>query len=184
MTESTEQPGLQRPARQRRPLWRQIAMISAMVLIVGWIGYEIVAASIGQADGAGSDHAGLVDWRGYSQQALAKAKGADQPVLLEFTADWCPPCQWMNKNVYSDPAVAKAIESNYVPIQLDASDRSRSDRRKMADWGVRGVPTLIMLNGEGEEIARAPGRVPKQALLDWLDQNVGNDQPAPADADG
>jgi thiol:disulfide interchange protein len=154
-----------RPPRASRI--RQIGLIVALLLIVGWIGFHLLSAAASH----GPTDPGLVDWRGDYTAALAEARQRDQRVLLKFTADWCPPCRWMDRNVFSKPSVAKAIESRYMPVKVDATEEAEPEMRMMQRWAVRGIPTMIILNAEGEEIARAPGRVETEALLKWLKQS-------------
>jgi thiol:disulfide interchange protein len=149
---------------------KQTGLIAALVLIVGWVGFEFLMAAVGDRGSGGGDGDApkLIDWQYDYQTALAKAKARDQPVLLEFTADWCPPCQWMKRHVFSDPEVAQAIESRYVPIRVDASEQAAPERKMMQRWGVRGIPTFIVLDGSGESLMRFAGRRDKAAFLQWV----------------
>ena len=57
--------------------------------------------------------------------------------VLFFTADWCHPCEAMKSYIYK--------YSGKIPIKtIDVEKDSRTPAR----YGVRGLPTLIILDGE------------------------------------
>jgi thiol-disulfide isomerase/thioredoxin len=76
--------------------------------------------------------------------------------VLRFTASWCGPCKSLAKNL-------EEVNSN-VPIEVVDIDVS-SDIA--VEYGVRGVPTLVMLEGNNE-IKRLVGMKSLKELEDWL----------------
>jgi len=82
---------------------------------------------------------------------------ASQPVLVDFTATWCPPCKML------DPVVkqlAQDWEGKVKVVKLDA-DQNPSI---VTQYGVLGLPTLILFkNGESKE--RVTGYQPKDKLV-------------------
>ena len=88
---------------------------------------------------------------------------SDLPVLVDFWADWCPPCRLM------------------APV-IDDLARRRSDIRVAkvdtakgalvaARFAIRSIPTVVVLL-RGRELARMSGAVPVPQLLHWLDQSL------------
>ena len=71
------------------------------------------------------------------------ADRADAPVILDFTAPWCGPCQSMK------PAVAQ-LEKSGFPIKAVDYDKSPLVRR----YKVTGIPTFIVIDAEGRELDR------------------------------
>ena len=77
---------------------------------------------------------------------------ADGPVLVDFTASWCPPCRVM-KPVLAELA-AERPELKFV--QLDVDDNQRA----AAAHGVLSMPTFILFRG-GRPLAQLVGARPK-----------------------
>ncbi len=92
---------------------------------------------------------------------------SDTPVLLDFTADWCPPCR-MIKPVLEQVAVEQA--GRFVVAVLDVDENPLAARAA----GVLGMPTLN-LYVRGEVVAQVVGARPKAALLAALEPHL----PAP-----
>ena len=81
-------------------------------------------------------------------QALVEAKTSGKPVLADFSAIWCPTCRAMHQTVFTDPAVKAAITSGYILSRIDYE--SPEAPAFMAKYGVRGFPTLLVLDGDGK----------------------------------
>ena len=76
--------------------------------------------------------------------------------VLRFTASWCQPCKMLAKNLES-------INTD-VPIEVYDID----ERTDVAmDFGVRGVPTLVMMDGN-TEIKRMVGMQSLKDLETWI----------------
>jgi thioredoxin:protein disulfide reductase len=87
-------------------------------------------------------------------RARATAKTENRPVFLDFTAAWCTACKDIEKQTFPDERVQKAA-GRYVAVQLDmTNDDDPAVGRAFAQYAIRGLPTLILLDSEGEEKRR------------------------------
>ena len=90
--------------------------------------------------------------------ALCVTSAADpssgEPVLLDFHASWCGPCQTMR------PEIAKLAQKKY-PIRSIDIDRSPEVAER---YGVKAVPTFIVADRQGRELARTKGVIPAAEL--------------------
>lgn len=75
------------------------------------------------------------------------------PVLVDFWATWCGPCQTMGPVI---DALAGEYEGRVKIMKLNVDENPQTP----AQYGIRGIPTLIVFKG-GEEMQRIIGASPK-----------------------
>ena len=92
--------------------------------------------------------------------ATSAADAPGDPVLLDFQATWCHPCQVMR------PVVDKLVEKGYPVRQIDI-DRSpeMSERYK-----VTAVPTFVVVDARGKELARTQGIIEPAQLANFYNK--------------
>lgn len=110
----------------------------------------------------------IIDWRTNLDDALAEAKRVNRPLLLDFTADWCPPCKMMKRVTFSQQNVKEHLEANYVPVRLDMTLRNETTQKLGMRFGIQYLPTLLVLSPEGEEIRRESGGMDAETFLAWI----------------
>jgi thiol-disulfide isomerase/thioredoxin len=80
--------------------------------------------------------------------------GPSDPILLDFHADWCGPCQKMR------PAVDQLSRKGY-PVKSINIDRSHAVAER---YGVQAVPTFVVVDRSGRELDRTSGLQPAASL--------------------
>lgn len=91
-----------------------------------------------------------------AQTFAAQVLDSPLPVLVEFTADWCPPCKMLAPVVHE---IARKYEGKLRVGLLD----SDANPTLVQQYGVMGLPTLILfVNGEPAE--RIVGYVPRERI--------------------
>jgi thiol:disulfide interchange protein len=93
-----------------------------------------------------------IEWQPYSEQALADARREGKGVIIDTFADWCIPCKELDQATFTNAAVKKDAE-RFVTLKLNLtkSEAGSEAANAKAKFGIRGVPTVIFLDHQGEE---------------------------------
>ena len=92
---------------------------------------------------------------------------ADMPVVVDFWAEWCGPCQ-MLAPVVEKLATEYKGRLKFAKVDVDANPQTPGS------YGIRGIPTMIIFRG-GEEVDRIVGYLPEDQLRAELEKQL---QPA------
>lgn len=91
----------------------------------------------------------------FEQEVLRSA----QPVLVDFYADWCGPCQMMAPVIEEVAQEASGVKVGKLNIDEEMELAQK--------YGVMSIPTLIVFR-DGEAVKRDLGAKPKSAVLEML----------------
>jgi len=109
-----------------------------------------------------------------TDEALERAAADGRPILLDFGARWCPPCNLLLAEVIEAPEHADALERFHV-VRVDA-DLAASWPLKHR-YRVAGYPTVVAIDAHGGELARLEGYPGVWATLEWMDQVAAGPMP-------
>ena len=114
----------------------------------------VLAAVAGGAFTTGPDHGGgpagnRLPWQPLDARALAAARAAGRPVLIEFTADWCINCKVLEHTAYANRAVLRAAASTDMrTLRADLTRPNPRAERYLRSFGGAGVPFAVVLKTE------------------------------------
>jgi uncharacterized protein YyaL (SSP411 family) len=110
-----------------------------------------------------------VDWYPWGDEALAKAKKENKPIFLSIGYSSCHWCHVMERESFSQPDVAAALNRHYVSIKVDREERPDIDAAytaaalKLLDEA--GWPLNLMLTPDGKPFYAA-AYLPKARLIE------------------
>jgi thioredoxin 2 len=87
------------------------------------------------------------------------------PALVDLWAPWCGPCRLVGPAVEQ---AARAFAGRLKAVKVNVDEAPRASAR----FGVRSIPTLLLLDGE-RVVARHTGALPAEALHDWVERALG-----------
>lgn len=80
--------------------------------------------------------------------------------LLKFYADWCGPCKMLSR----------VIEDVKLPYPVEDIDINQ-DQDLAMKYGIRGVPTLVLVDNENNEIRRVSGMLMESQLTAFINKD-------------
>ncbi len=108
----------------------------------------------------------------YDAQLLHTAQKEGEPVLIDFSANWCLPCKELEIKTFSDPKVHEAFKK-WVLLKADLTQYSSGPVEELKKtYGIQGVPTLVFIgaNGQEKKNLRAIGFISTDEMLQKIQQ--------------
>ena len=91
----------------------------------------------------------------------SKVLESSKLVLVDFWAEWCPPCRAMAPIL---EAIVNETEYDVVKIDIEASE---FNKQTAIQYGVQGIPNMKVFK-DGKAVQELIGMKPKQVLIDAL----------------
>jgi len=92
---------------------------------------------------------------------VAQASANQQPVMVDFYADWCISCKEMEAYTFTDPRVKEAL-SKTVLLQADVTENNADDQALLRKYNLIGPPAILFFDTDRNEN-------PKQRVIGFQD---------------
>ncbi|AKR58303.1 thioredoxin [Youhaiella tibetensis] len=95
----------------------------------------------------------------------AEVLNASEPVLVDFWAEWCPPCKAMDPIL---DALSVEMAGKVKIVKLDVENNPRITSR----YNVRAMPTMIVFKGGEPADAKIGAGQSRVQLVKWLESHA------------
>lgn len=150
------------PVTRERPTYRVLFWIVLLGLLVA-VQWPMFKGAYYRA--VGKVPPNNIPWRADYESALAESRQTGKPVLIDFTAGWCPPCQVMLHDVWPDERVRQAVEKHAIPLMIDVDDSATHSLQ--VRYGIDSIPTILLVDGEGR-VLKNGAFMSSRGLIDFL----------------
>lgn len=137
-------------------------------LFIAVIGLAVLAAALygfssfkGETTNTNSES---LKWGTDLNSALQESRNTDKNVFIDFYADWCPYCKELDEKTFKDTRVQDKLSQNYVAVKINTDDNPELASK----YKVYSLPTLVILNSDGQEVKRYNGYISADDLLSML----------------
>lgn len=113
-----------------------------------------------------------IEWQPWSRTAVAEAKTAGKPVLVDFTADNCANCKFNKaRSLNIAPTIERLSTGGFVTLEGDFTDANPEIAAELKRFKRRGVPLVLVYSKDGSKPPREMPTIfsPEEihAALDW-----------------
>ena len=114
-------------------------------------------------------------WVSDLKTALANAAKSGKPIMVDFNAVWCGPCQEYKEHVFDTPAFGE-MAAKFELVDLDVDGQKDVARA----FGVDPIPDIWFLNSRGQPLMHVIGYDGDELVMDMQKALDAASQPAPA----
>ena len=107
------------------------------------------------------------------ESAISESERNGKPVLIDFSADWCGPCQRLKRQVFDDWTHGQAVQTAVIPVSIvDRRREEGSNSPEIEDlyrrFQVDAFPTLVVFSPKSGRAVRTQGFGGAEATLAWI----------------
>ena len=115
-------------------------------------------------------------WEENLDSAFNLASLSNKIIMIEFMAEWCPPCKRMEKETFTNERVIKrSSEFIFVKIDVDKhQDIAKEYKRNAKKYGGIGIPNIIFIDNDKNVIHQTVGFLNVDQLITVMNTVLKN----------
>lgn len=102
-----------------------------------------------------------------SNSTTAQTTEVGKPQVMKFTSSMCLDCQTMNK-VFKE--IFPKYQGKILLTEIQVQDRNAFSDEQIKKYNVTLVPTIILLNSNGQQVRRIEGAIPQNQMDKYLQE--------------
>ena len=112
-----------------------------------------------------------IKWGDNIDSALTSASNSNKLIMIDFMAEWCPPCKEMDKKIFSNTNIIKK-SNEFIPVRIDVdkqqniAEEYNGNARK---YGGIGIPNILFIDKEKKIIRHIVGFHDVDQLMGIMD---------------
>ena len=112
-----------------------------------------------------------IHWIENIDEAFALAEEQNKPLMIDFTATWCPPCRMMEDSTFSNPNVIKKTGA-FITVRIDVDkqgDIANQFNSNAGKYGGIGIPNILFLDKNRNKLKHPIGYKDPETLIAIMD---------------
>ena len=131
----------------------------------------ILLLIVGCGKQASEDNKNGIKWGNNLDLAFAIASNSNKLIMIDFMAEWCPPCKEMDKITFSNVNIIKK-STEFIPVRIDVDiqkDVAEEYNGNARKYGGIGIPNILFLDKEKKIIRHIVGFHDVDQLMGIMD---------------
>ena len=112
-----------------------------------------------------------IHWLTDLDEAMTQSEKQDKPIMIDFTAEWCPPCQKMEKTTFNQPNVIRKT-GDFITLRIDVDKQGAiADKYNCnaGKYGGIGIPNILFMDYNENRIKHIIGYQDQDNLIAVMD---------------
>lgn len=97
-------------------------------------------------------------------EALKLSEQTGKPIFIDCYTVWCGPCKLLDKNTFTNTELGQFFNENFINLKIEM-EKDADGPELLRMFKVSGYPTLLFVNGKGEEMGKLMGYRSAEDLL-------------------
>jgi thioredoxin-like negative regulator of GroEL len=108
-------------------------------------------------------------FKGTWAEAVAQAKASNKPIFADLYAEWCGPCKYMSKTVFTDKEVAAYYNQHFISMKIDAE---KQEINLVQSLGISAYPSLYYFYPDGKVLTKHVGAMKSKEFMEMGERAV------------
>ena len=119
----------------------------------------ILLLIVGCGDKVSENNPDIINWENNLNSAFTLASKSNKIIMIDFMAEWCPPCKKMDNNTFSNTNIINK-SNEFIPVRIDVDkqqDIAKEYNGNARKYGGIGIPNILFLDKENNLIHQIVG---------------------------